>query len=67
MFAASHPGAPRKQLPIYQYSYKDDPSSTMHVGPMAQDVEKIKPSAVTKRGGKKYIVNTKLGSILKAA
>ena len=28
------------ELPIYSYSYKGDPSSTRHVGPMAQDVER---------------------------
>ena len=36
----------KDELPIYQYSYKGDPSSTRHIGPMAQDVEKIDPQAV---------------------
>jgi Chaperone of endosialidase len=59
----------RKKLPIYKYSYKDDPSSTTHVGPMAQDVEKIDPSAVLKdRRGVKYLNMPKtMGAILRAA
>src|SRR5678810_448365 len=36
----------KKELPIYSYSYKQDPSSTQHIGPMAQDVEKIDKDAV---------------------
>jgi hypothetical protein len=55
------------ELPVYQYSYKDDPSSTRRVGPMAQDVQKFDRSAVKTKGGKKYIDTTKLGSILKVA
>jgi hypothetical protein len=67
VFAASDEGE-KKELPIYQYSYKDDPASTRHVGPMAQDVEKIKPSAVSNVGGKKYIKPAQvMGSILRAA
>jgi hypothetical protein len=67
VFAASEEGE-RKQLPIYQYSYKADPSSTMHVGPMAQDVEKIDKRAVTTRGGVKHIYpNMVMGSIMRAA
>lgn len=31
-------------IPIYKWRYKGDPQ--MHVGPMAQDVEKVKPEAV---------------------
>ena len=62
-----------KQLPIYEYSYKGDPSGTRHVGPMAQDVEKIDKKAVKTVGGVKAIdigrVNrmARMGSILKAA
>jgi hypothetical protein len=47
--------APKKELPIYSYSYKHDPASTRHIGPMAQDVEKIDKRAVKTRGGIKYI------------
>jgi hypothetical protein len=36
----------------------------MHVGPMAQDVEKIDPSAVIEHKGRKYIDGGKLGSVL---
>jgi Chaperone of endosialidase len=59
----------RKRLPIYQYSYKGDPASTRHVGPMAQDVEQIDPRAVGEdRRGTKYIDQRRvMGSILRAA
>jgi hypothetical protein len=50
-------------LPIYQYSYRDDPASTRHIGPMAQDVEKINPGAVRKIGGVKHIDVERMGSI----
>ena len=56
--------ADHDELPIYQYSYKDDPTETMRVGPMAQDVEKIDPSAVREHRGVKHINVAKLGSIL---
>ena len=57
----------KAELPIYRYSYKDDPSSTMHVGPMAQDVEKIDPKAVKNIGGVKHIDTRRvMGSILRA-
>jgi hypothetical protein len=57
-----------KELPIYQYSYKADPASVRHIGPMAQDVEKINPSAVnTRKDGVKTINPRKvMGSILRA-
>lgn len=51
------------KLPIYQYSYKDDPASTRHVGPMAQDVEDIDPSAVKEIDEVKHINVDRLGSI----
>jgi Chaperone of endosialidase len=58
----------RKTLPIYRYSYKDDPMSVRHIGPMAQDVEKIDSAAVTERGGVKYIdAERVMGNILRAA
>ena len=66
VFAASK--ADDKKLPIYSYSYKDDPDSTRHVGPMAQDVEKVDPGAVHTRKGVKYIEPSRvMGSILRAA
>ena len=57
------------ELPIYSYSYKGDPSSTRHVGPMAQDVEKNDPGAVLHdRKGTKYIDTQRvMGNILRAA
>jgi hypothetical protein len=68
VFAASHDTGDAKKLPIYTYSYKDDPASIRHIGPMAQDVEKIDPDAVSERGGKKYIHPERvMGSILRAA
>jgi hypothetical protein len=58
----------KKKLPIYSYSYKDDPASIRHIGPMAQDVEKIAPEAVTEIGGVKHIYPDKvMGSILRAS
>ena len=56
-----------ENLPIYRYSYKDDPMSVRHIGPMAQDVEEIDPHAVRTFGKTKYIDKTRLGSILKVA
>ena len=65
---ATDPEGGREKLPVYEYSYKHDPSERRHVGPMAQDVEKIDKRAVkTTRGGVKYIDQAKLGSILKVA
>ncbi len=59
----------RKQLPIYEYAYKDDPDEQRHVGPMAQDVEKIDKGAVLHdREGTKYIDRRRvIGGILRAA
>ena len=45
----------KKVLPIYSYSYKQDPTKQRHVGPMAQDVEKLDKGAVKTRAGIKYI------------
>jgi hypothetical protein len=64
--------AERKQLPIYEYQYKDDPASTRHVGPMAQDVQKLDPKSVTTvmaRGKPRLAIDTRkvMGSILRAA
>jgi hypothetical protein len=64
IFAAGPDG--EKPLPVYEYSYKDDPASTRHVGPMAQDVEKVDRKAVKTRAGTKYIDMTRMGSILKS-
>jgi Chaperone of endosialidase len=58
----------KKKLPIYEYSYKGDPSGQRHVGPMAQDMEKVDPSAVRSFGGVKHInASRMMGSILRAA
>ena len=60
--------AEKAELPIYQYSYKADPTSARHIGPMAQDVEKIDPKAVKEIGGVKHIDPVRvMGSILRAA
>jgi hypothetical protein len=65
VFAAGPDG--EKQLPIYSYTYKDDPTDSPHVGPMAQDVERVDESAVLKdKKGMRYLDRTKLGSILRA-
>ena len=43
-------------IPMYAYRYKGDPKSYPKVvGPMAQDIEKVHPSAVKKIGGKRVI------------
>ena len=52
-----------KKLPIYEYQFKDDPSGTRHTGPMAQDVERLDPRAVTEIGGVKHIKLDRMGSI----
>jgi hypothetical protein len=56
--------SPKGELPIYAYDYKDDfDDGQRHVGPMAQDVEKLEPKAVKKIGGVKHILPDKMGSI----
>jgi Chaperone of endosialidase len=69
VFAEGDFGDKARELPIYKYSYKDDPAETMHTGPMAQDVEKIDPGAVVKdRQGTRYIKPHRvMGDILRAA
>jgi hypothetical protein len=60
--------AERRKLPVYEYQYKNDPTSTRHVGPMAQDIEKLDRSAVREIGGVKHIDTRKvMGNILRAA
>jgi hypothetical protein len=57
-----------KDLPIYRYSYKGDPAAVRHIGPMAQDVQKIDKKAVRTIGGVKHIDTGRvMGSILRAA
>jgi hypothetical protein len=68
VFAAGEDGE-RNELPIYAYQYKGDPERQTHVGPMAQDVEKIDRRAVKKdqRGIRHINTGMVMGSILKAA
>jgi Chaperone of endosialidase len=67
VFAADNDGD-RHELPIYAYSFKRDPTSQRHIGPMAQDVEKFKPEAVADIGGRKFLDHGQvMGSILRAA
>jgi hypothetical protein len=55
-------------LPIYAYDYKDEfDDGKRHVGPMAQDVERLEPRAVKTIGGLKHIDRDKLGSIFGSA
>jgi hypothetical protein len=57
-----------KELPIYAYDFKGEfDDGQRHVGPMAQDVEKIDPKAVKTIGGIKHIDRDKLGSIFGSA
>ena len=65
VFAAGEDGK-RKKLPISEWSYKGE--DARHVGPMAQDVEKIDRGAVKTIGGVKHIdVGRVMGGILRAA
>jgi hypothetical protein len=70
VYAAKRHDEPKK-LPIYSYEYRDgheDSGARRHIGPMAQDVEKIDPSAVTEIGGVKHIKSRKvIGDILRVA
>ena len=68
MFAATDEGE-RKQLPVYEYEYrKGEGDGRRHVGPMAQDVERIDPGAVREIGGVKHIdAGRVMGGILRAA
>jgi hypothetical protein len=63
VFAAGPDG--ERKLPIHEYKYKDDPAATSHVGPMAQDVERVDKRAVKTIAGTKYIDMTRMGSILR--
>jgi Chaperone of endosialidase len=40
--------------PVYLFNYKSDPTDSPQMGVMAQDVEKIRPDAVTPRQGDGY-------------
>ena len=52
-------------IPLYAYRYKGDPKSYPKVvGPMAQDVEKVVPSAVKKVGGKRVVNLSNLMEVL---
>ena len=63
-----HDEPKRTELPIYQYSYKADPTSTPRIGPMAQDIEKIDKAAVKTIDGVKTINPRRvMGNILKAS
>jgi len=65
---SSNEAGERKELPIFEYAYKDDPASMRHIGPMAQDVERIDPKAVKNVKGKKYIDPRRvMGGIMRAA
>lgn len=67
VFAADADGDEHR-LPIYAFNFKRDPAKATHVGPMAQDVEKFAPEAVTDIGGRKYLDHRQvMGSILRAA
>ena len=58
----------KKELPIFNYKYKGDPSGATHTGPMAQDVEKLDKDAVHDIGGVKHLDRRRvMGNILRAA
>jgi hypothetical protein len=47
-------------VPEYYFSYRDDHLNKVHRGPMAQDVELIRPDAVTTIGGVKVILTDRI-------
>ena len=68
VFSAKPRDTDADELPIYQYSYKGDPAATRHIGPMAQDVEKVDHGAVRTIRGTKYIKTDRvMGNILRAS
>lgn len=47
---------PTTGLPMYAYRYKSDPKNTPKIfGPMAQDIEKVRPDLVVEIGGHKVV------------
>jgi hypothetical protein len=42
-------------LPVYTFRFIDDPVEQLHMGLMAQDVEKVRPEAVIERNGFKAV------------
>jgi len=67
VYSATEDGE-RERLPIYEFSYKDDPQHTRRMGPMAQDVERQDKRAVRSIRGVKHIDASRLmGNIFKAA
>ena len=65
---AARPDDARRELPIYSYTYKQDPAERPQVGPMAQDVENIDKGAVKTIKGVKHIDTRRvMGSILRAS
>jgi hypothetical protein len=42
-------------LPVYRFNYKKDPSKSLHLGLIAQEVEQIMPEAVATIGGEKWV------------
>lgn len=42
-------------IPLWLFTYKDDPLKTIHISPMAQDVQKHFPEAVVEEEGRLYI------------
>jgi hypothetical protein len=44
------------EMGLWTFNYKDEPAGTpRHVGLMASEVQKEKPKAVIKKGGKRYV------------
>lgn len=42
-------------VPVYLFSYKDDPNAQVYMGPMAQELEAVMPDAVIEFDGVKHI------------
>ena len=50
-------------LPVYTYKYKGDKSNKTHIGLMAQDVERVRPSAVIMNEAGTKFVNYKKATV----
>lgn len=48
-------------FPIYEFSYKHDSASVKYIGVMAQDIEKLMPTAVSEHEGIKMVDYSQIG------
>lgn len=50
------PVADGSTIPMYEFTYNNDPDQKTWIGPMAQEVEEVLPDAVVEVGGIKHII-----------